>query len=382
MGTNSRASTSLVTMKTTEIIGKRLGVVMKTKNPRWNNIFRKTFLRVKVTLNVTKPLPTGFWLARDNFHDLWVDFKYEKIQDSYCLNCRILGHNKRECKNPMTTACWDPMKLRYAPGLGVNRAKAISARNTEQREDENRESTNDKQACEGERVKMETMKEKWAVESCKGNRAGRGFQRTLEPNLEQQKNCDRESQGSWEQINKESESLSFRRAISENKHSEFGERPAVFINRMTKGKDKVRVAEEDNWDARQHNDGDQDHAQAKENKEVEPFGMGTTKNELELAWLMVIEIEIGNLQVNEGEKDNNRCLTIREELNKLFGRKGSSVELSGKTKKKKNCYYNYQDHDSEDGKWEKRISKKWKRIVWQSLTRRITTSGLWSWLRT
>ncbi|RYQ99780.1 hypothetical protein Ahy_B07g087786 [Arachis hypogaea] len=92
---------------------------------------------------------------------------------------------------------------------------------------------------------------------------------------------------------------------------------------MTKGNDKIHVAEEDNWDTRQHDDRDQDHVQAKENKEAEPFGMGTIKNELELARLMVTEIETGNLQVNEGGKDNNRCLTIREELNKLFGRKGS-----------------------------------------------------------
>ncbi|RYR57613.1 uncharacterized protein At4g02000-like [Arachis hypogaea] len=117
-----------ITTKSAEIIGKRLGVVMETKNPRWNNILQRTFLRVKVTLNITKPLPTGFWLARENAPDLGIDLKYERIQDSYCLNCGILGHNKKDCRNPMATACWDPLKPRYAPGLGVNRAKPIPSR--------------------------------------------------------------------------------------------------------------------------------------------------------------------------------------------------------------------------------------------------------------
>ncbi|RYQ97023.1 hypothetical protein Ahy_B08g092995 [Arachis hypogaea] len=222
-----------LTVKTAETIGKRLGVV---------------------TLNVTKPLPTDFWLARDNFHDIWVDLKYERIQDSYCLNCGVLGHNKRECTSPMATACWDSTKPRYAPGLGVNRAKVISARDTEQREDGIRELTDEK---------IETMKETWADDSFSGNRPGRGSQRTFKPYLEQQRIHDKESQGSREQIDEDSQNLSSRRVISEDKHSRFGERPATFINRMVKGKEKVHVAEEDSWDARQYDDGDQDHVQAK-----------------------------------------------------------------------------------------------------------------------
>ncbi|RYR37124.1 hypothetical protein Ahy_A09g042058 [Arachis hypogaea] len=161
-----------ITTKSTEIIGKRLGVVMETENPRWNNIFQRTFFRVKVTLNVTKPLPTGFWLARENSLDLWVDLKYERIQDSYCLNCEILGHNKKECKNPMATACWDPLKLRYASGLGVNRAKAISARGVGQKDDEeNRLLMKNKQAGGGECEKLDLPKEQWADGKCSGDRA-------------------------------------------------------------------------------------------------------------------------------------------------------------------------------------------------------------------
>ncbi|XP_072084672.1 uncharacterized protein [Arachis hypogaea] len=49
-----------ITRKTTEIIGKKLGTVMETENPRLNDTLQRTFLRVRVTMNITKPLPTGF----------------------------------------------------------------------------------------------------------------------------------------------------------------------------------------------------------------------------------------------------------------------------------------------------------------------------------
>ncbi|RYQ97024.1 hypothetical protein Ahy_B08g092996 [Arachis hypogaea] len=51
--------------------------------------------------------------------------------------------------------------------------------------------------------------------------------------------------------------------------------------------------------------------------------MGTTYNELEPAGLMVSEIRTGKLQVNEVGRDINKCLTIRQELKKLFGWKES-----------------------------------------------------------
>ncbi|RYR12055.1 hypothetical protein Ahy_B04g069574 [Arachis hypogaea] len=134
-----------ITRKTAEIIGKKIETVMKTENPRLNDTLQKTFLRVRVTMNITKPLPTGFWLATQHHQTIWVDFKYARIQDSYCLNCGILGHTKNECRNPISMASWDHMKPRYGLGLGVNRARVISARKTEQDDKEtNREWTDAK----------------------------------------------------------------------------------------------------------------------------------------------------------------------------------------------------------------------------------------------
>ncbi|XP_072087292.1 uncharacterized protein At4g02000-like [Arachis hypogaea] len=45
-----------ITRKTAEIIGNKIGTVMETENPRLNDTLQRTFLRVRVTMNITNPL--------------------------------------------------------------------------------------------------------------------------------------------------------------------------------------------------------------------------------------------------------------------------------------------------------------------------------------
>ncbi|KAL4396950.1 hypothetical protein AHAS_Ahas01G0143100 [Arachis hypogaea] len=51
---------------TARIIGDKIGITIETEDPRRSNILERSFLRVKVALNITRPLPTGFWLARED----------------------------------------------------------------------------------------------------------------------------------------------------------------------------------------------------------------------------------------------------------------------------------------------------------------------------
>ncbi|QHO59168.1 kinesin KP1-like isoform [Arachis hypogaea] len=83
------------------------------------------FLRVKVAIPVSRPIPTGFYLNRDRLPKTWIQFKYERILESYCLNCGIIGHNKKECKIPTTMSIWNPNEPRYSAGLGVAQARAL-----------------------------------------------------------------------------------------------------------------------------------------------------------------------------------------------------------------------------------------------------------------
>ncbi|RYQ97122.1 hypothetical protein Ahy_B08g093127 [Arachis hypogaea] len=98
---------------------------METEDPRSNNMLERSFLMVKVALDITRPLPTGFWLAREDLPNTWIEFKYERIQDSYCLKCGLLGHGRKDCQRPQAMASWDPSKPRYSAGLGVNKAKPL-----------------------------------------------------------------------------------------------------------------------------------------------------------------------------------------------------------------------------------------------------------------
>ncbi|RYQ99295.1 hypothetical protein Ahy_B07g087210 isoform B [Arachis hypogaea] len=113
----------LMEKETDTVIGEMLGVLAEAEDPKVDGILKRSYLRIRVSINITKALPTGFWLDRDEMPPLWVFFNYERLPDSYCFNCGILGHEKKMCKNPTTMACWDPSKKKYSPGLGVTQIK-------------------------------------------------------------------------------------------------------------------------------------------------------------------------------------------------------------------------------------------------------------------
>ncbi|RYR08134.1 hypothetical protein Ahy_B05g075686 [Arachis hypogaea] len=111
---------NLMDRETGTLIGEILGVLVEAKDPRGDGVLRRPYLRIRVSINITKALPTGFWLDREELPPLWVFFRYERLPDSYCFNCGILGHEKMTCKNPTAMACWDPTKKKYSLGLGQN----------------------------------------------------------------------------------------------------------------------------------------------------------------------------------------------------------------------------------------------------------------------
>ncbi|RYQ79362.1 hypothetical protein Ahy_Scaffold6g108100 [Arachis hypogaea] len=108
----------LMDKETGILIGEMLGVLAEAEDPKVDGILRRPYLRIRVSINITKDLPTGFWLDREEMLPLWVFFKYERLPDSYCFNCGILGHEKKTCKNPT-----DPTKNKHSPGLGVSQRR-------------------------------------------------------------------------------------------------------------------------------------------------------------------------------------------------------------------------------------------------------------------
>ena len=58
----------------------------------------KRFVRVRVEIEVGKPLGTGFPLHREKLPAIWIPFKIEKL-GNFCYGCGRLGHEIKACPN-------------------------------------------------------------------------------------------------------------------------------------------------------------------------------------------------------------------------------------------------------------------------------------------
>ena len=79
--------------KTAYGIGKSLGLVSKASQAE--ELIGGNFLRIRVGVNVTKPLNRGRKVL-DNDEEVWVSFKYEKMPN-FCYWCGMVSHDAKEC---------------------------------------------------------------------------------------------------------------------------------------------------------------------------------------------------------------------------------------------------------------------------------------------
>ncbi|ONH90254.1 hypothetical protein PRUPE_8G042600, partial [Prunus persica] len=75
-----------------EKIGGKIGKLLEYENPNMT----RGFVRIRVQINTTKPLPPGFWLTRRDGSESWVEVQYERLSD-FCYNCGWIGHCNTEC---------------------------------------------------------------------------------------------------------------------------------------------------------------------------------------------------------------------------------------------------------------------------------------------
>ncbi|XP_041001602.1 uncharacterized protein LOC121247297 [Juglans microcarpa x Juglans regia] len=81
-----------ITLNNAKEIGKALGNLIKVEeDPLYGLAFRK-FIRIKVELDITKPLQQGFMMPRTDKSEIWIAIKYEKLSD-FCYACgRLVTH--------------------------------------------------------------------------------------------------------------------------------------------------------------------------------------------------------------------------------------------------------------------------------------------------
>lgn len=56
----------------------------------------KPYVRIRVTLNIGKPLKRRMRIKREGGNWQWINFKYER-SGNFCFVCGVLGHVEREC---------------------------------------------------------------------------------------------------------------------------------------------------------------------------------------------------------------------------------------------------------------------------------------------
>ncbi|MFQ6634406.1 hypothetical protein Gotur_011216 [Gossypium turneri] len=57
---------------------------------------RGEFCRLRIQLNVQKPLRRGIFVSTGNGNKCWIPFKYEKLP-TFCFGCGKLGHGLLDC---------------------------------------------------------------------------------------------------------------------------------------------------------------------------------------------------------------------------------------------------------------------------------------------
>jgi hypothetical protein len=61
---------------------------------------KKIIIKVKVHINVHKPLTSGIHIGNPNDGSCWVDFRYEKLP-LICFKCGIVGHEEKLCRRKL-----------------------------------------------------------------------------------------------------------------------------------------------------------------------------------------------------------------------------------------------------------------------------------------
>lgn len=76
-------------------IGETIGTVSRSEHS--NDMVGGDFLRVRVEVDVTKPLCRALKIAINNTDVAWIAFKYEKLPN-FCYWCGRVSHSNKECE--------------------------------------------------------------------------------------------------------------------------------------------------------------------------------------------------------------------------------------------------------------------------------------------
>jgi hypothetical protein len=104
-----------MTIKNAITIGKGLDLLVKVEDNSGVEATFRSFLRISVNIDISKPLNPGFFLSRNEGSSSCVSLKYERL-DIYCIDYGKIGHNQTSCLALQE----DKFPSRYLISLKVN----------------------------------------------------------------------------------------------------------------------------------------------------------------------------------------------------------------------------------------------------------------------
>uniref|UniRef100_A0A803PIN7 Reverse transcriptase domain-containing protein n=1 Tax=Cannabis sativa TaxID=3483 RepID=A0A803PIN7_CANSA len=84
-----------MTLSVMTALGNFIGTFIESDPNNFVGVWRD-FLRVRVRINVIKPIKRRMKVSTDNASWYWANFKYEKLP-TFCFICGIIGHSERFC---------------------------------------------------------------------------------------------------------------------------------------------------------------------------------------------------------------------------------------------------------------------------------------------
>ena len=85
----------MVSPQITTNIGGRIGMVEEVEKQRSNDS-QSLFMRVRVSVSVSKPLRRGCFVSDSDGNCTWLNVKYERL-GMFCYFCGFVGHNLKHC---------------------------------------------------------------------------------------------------------------------------------------------------------------------------------------------------------------------------------------------------------------------------------------------
>ncbi|KAJ1422670.1 Zinc finger, CCHC-type [Sesbania bispinosa] len=120
----------LMTSKNATKLAANVGEVLTVENPYVNGILIRPFFRVRVLVNIKKPLITGFCVPRKDLPRTRIMVRYERLQ-GFCYSCGVIGHDNRKCNKEPIMTTFDPTRPKYSSHLGVPPARSLTTIVTE-----------------------------------------------------------------------------------------------------------------------------------------------------------------------------------------------------------------------------------------------------------